>query len=85
MGPTRSARTLKHEKAVRRSFTLGTLIYSLVQSLLTTNGGAIVALHDGTAGVPPVGGADPEHPTIATIAPKIAVAVRAGLTQTAHA
>jgi hypothetical protein len=63
----------------------GTLIYLLVQSMLTANGGGIVALLDGTAGVLPVGIADPEHPTISTVALKIPVAVLAGLTQTAHA
>lgn len=82
---TQRSNTETRESSVTKLRFRGSLIYLLVQSMLTANGGGIVALLDGTAGVLPVGSADPEHPTISTIALKIPVAVRAGLTQTAHA
>jgi hypothetical protein len=63
----------------------GTLIYLLVQSMLTANGGRIVAILDGTAGFPPVGSADREHPAILTFALNTPAAVRSDLTHTAYA
>jgi hypothetical protein len=53
--------------------------------MLTANGGGIVAILEGTAGFPPVGSADLEHPAIKTTAPNTPAAFRHGLTQTAYA
>jgi hypothetical protein len=82
---TQRSNTETRETSETKLRVQGTLIYLLVQSMLTANGGGIVALLDGTARVPPVGSGDPEHTAMFTIALKIPVAVRTGLTQTAHA
>jgi len=82
---TQLSNTETRESSETKLRVRATLIYLLVQSTLTANGGGIVTVLDGTAGVPPVGSADPEHPAVSTIALKIPDAGRAGLTQTAHA
>jgi len=82
---TQRSNTETRESSETKLRVRGTLMYLLLQSMLTGNGGGVVALLNGTASVPPVGSADPEHPAVTTIALKITVAVRAGLTQTAHA
>ena len=62
-----------------------TYVCLLVQSMLTASSGCIVTFYGGTAGVSPVGSADPQHPAVLAIAPEVPVAVSAGLTQAAHA
>jgi hypothetical protein len=82
---TQRSNTETRESSETKLRVRGTLIYLLVQSTLTAKGGGIVAVLDGTAGVPPEWSADPEHPAVSTIALKIPVEARAGLTRTAHA
>jgi hypothetical protein len=55
--------------------------YLLVKQRLTTVGGVIVAVDDGTAGVLPVRDADAKEPAFAFLALEATVAVRVGLTQ----